>query len=218
MIEAMVLDFDGLIVDTETAYIDCWSELHAEHGLACCRDDAHAVVGHVGAGFDPWAAFGRDVDRASLEQQCRERSRARTAAQPILPGVQELLLAAREAGLVLGVASNSSRSYVEAHLERLKLRPYFTAVRCFDDVPRGKPEPDVYLAVMKALNAAPAASIAFEDSVPGHLAAKQAGLHCVVVPNPSTAHCEFLRADVILPSLAHTSCVQLCERFSSAGR
>lgn len=218
MIKAMVLDFDGLIVDTETAYIDCWAELHAEHGLACRRDDAHAVVGHVGVEFDPWAGFGQDCDRASLERECRERARARTSLQPILPGVQELLGAAREAGIALGVASNSSRSYVEAHLERLKLRPFFAAVRGFDDVPRGKPEPDVYQAVMKALHVAPAASIAFEDSVPGHLAAKQAGLHCVVVPNPSTAHCEFLRADLILPTLAHVSCAQLCARFSSAPR
>lgn len=214
MIKALVFDFDGLIVDTETPLLEAWVELHAEHGVPCRRERAHRIVGHVGIDFDPWEDFGSAVDRAALEREYRRRTRALTARQPVLPGVHETLEAARRRGLRLGVASNSTHEHVERHLNRLGLRAFFDAIRCIDDVAAGKPAPDVYLAALRALDAGAAATVAFEDSVPGHIAAKQAGLHCVVVPNPATAHCEFPRADLRLPSLAHTTFDQLLARFS----
>ena len=215
MISALVFDFDGLIVDTETPLVEAWVELHAEHGLPCDLAKAHGVVGHVGINFDPWSAFPRGQDRVELEREYRRRTRLYTNRQPILPGVRALLDEARNRGLGLAVASNSDHTHVEHHLDRLALRPYFAAILCIDDVSAGKPAPDVYLAALKALDADAAASVAFEDSVPGHVAAKRAGLNCVVVPNPSTAHFDFPQADLRLPSLAHTTFDELLARFSA---
>ncbi len=215
MISALVFDFDGLIVDTETPLVDAWVDLHTEHGLPHRRELAHGVVGHVGIDFDPWAAFPSSSDRVELEQEYRRRTRLLTNRQPVLPGIMELLEEARKRGLGLAVASNSDHAHVERHLDRLSLRSYFSAIRCIDDVAAGKPAPDVYLAALKVLGADPAAGIAFEDSVPGHVAAKRAGMHCVVVPNPSTAHFEFPHADLKLASLAHTTFDELLATFSA---
>lgn len=215
MISALVFDFDGLIVDTETPLVEAWVELHAEHGLPYELAKAHGVVGHVGIDFDPWSAFPTNRDRAELEREYRRRTRLYTNRQPVLPGVMALLDEAKRRGLRMAVASNSDHAHVERHLDRLSLRPYFAAIRCIDDVAAGKPAPDVYLAALKALDAPAATSVAFEDSVPGHVAAKRAGLNCVVVPNPSTAHFEFPHADLKLPSLAHTTFDELLARFSA---
>lgn len=214
MISALVFDFDGLIVDTETPLVEAWVELHSEHGLPYDLARAHGVVGHVGIDFDPWSAFPARHDRIELEREYRRRTRLYTNRQPVLPGVMALLDEARRRGIGLAVASNSDHTHVERHLDRLALRPYFSAIRCIDDVAAGKPAPDVYLAALKSLDANPAASIAFEDSVPGHVAAKGAGMACVVVPNPSTAHFDFPHADLRLASLADTTFDELLERFS----
>ncbi len=214
MIQALVFDFDGLIVDTETPLVDAWAEVHARHNVACDRSLLFGVVGHVGIDFDPWTAFGPAVDRTILEGDYRQRARFLTRQQPVLPGVESLIAAARARGIALGVASNSDHAHVESHLARLGLLDAFDAIRCIDDVTAGKPAPDVYLAALSALGAEAARSVALEDSVPGHLAAKRAGLHCVVVPNPSTAHFEFPHADWRLPSLAHTTFDDLLARFS----
>jgi len=215
MIQALVFDFDGLIVDTETPMVEAWVAVHAQHGVACDRAVLHDIVGHVGQGFDAWAAFDPVFDRTTLDLAYRRQARQLIEQQPVLPGVKELISAARDRGLALGVASNSDHDHVEGHLARLGLLAQFEAIRCIDDVAQGKPAPDVYLAALAALDADPARTVAFEDSVPGHLAAKRAGLHCVVVPNPSTVHFDFPAADWKVPSLAHATFDALVARFGS---
>jgi HAD superfamily hydrolase (TIGR01509 family) len=214
MIQALVFDFDGLIVDTETPLFTAWEAVHSRRGVSCDRTLLFGAVGHVGIDFDPWVAFGPQADRQALEQEYRSNARTLTWSQPPLPGVEALLADARRRGLALGVASNSTHAHVEGHLARIGLLAAFDAIRCIDDVPAGKPAPDVYLSVLAALDAEPRRTIAFEDSVPGHVAAKRAGLHCVVVPNPSTAHCDFPHADWKVPSLAETSIDALTARFT----
>lgn len=215
MIQALVFDFDGLIVDTETPLVDAWEAVHARRGIACDRTVLFGVVGHVGIDFDPWAAFGPSADREALEAEYRRHARSLTWSQPLLPGVEPLLQEARARGLRLGVASNSPRSHVEGHLGRLGLLGRFDAIRCIEDVTAGKPAPDLYLASVAALGAEPGRTIAFEDSLPGHLAAKRAGLRCVVVPNPSTAHHEFPHADWRLASLVEATVEALSARFAA---
>ena len=205
MIRALVFDFDGLIVDTETPIVDAWVEVHIRAGLTYSRDHALSIVGHADVAFDPWIAFGPAADRSALDRQHRDLRRERLHAQPILPGVLDLITAAKAHGIGLGIASNSPHSWVDRHLKRLGLFDYFDAVRCRDDVARGKPEPEVYLAAVSALGAAPHESIAFEDSPPGSEAARRAGLFCVVAPNPSTIHHQFPHAHLRVNSLAELS-------------
>ncbi len=199
---ALVLDFDGLILDTETPLLDSWEYVHHRHGLTYDRAKGHNIVGHSGVFYDPWEAFPEDQDRGQLEAEFEQVKTEIILRQPILPGVVELLDAAQASGMILGVASNSTHDHVDSHLKRLKLFDYFAATTCRDDVSAPKPAPDVYLLACERLGVAPAEAMAFEDSVPGHLAAHRAGLSVVVVPNPSTRHYDFPHALERIDSLA----------------
>lgn len=214
MLRALIFDFDGLLVDTETVLIDAWVQMHAEDGLPCDPKALHNIVGHTDVVHDYWAAYAPAVDRAGLEERYRLTARALTLAAPPLPGTLALLDAARAAGLKIGVASNSTHTHVEGHLEHRGMRGYFDFIACRDDVPVGKPEPHVYLAALRGLGVDAPHALAFEDSVPGHVAAHRAGIRVVVVPNPSTIHCDFPHATLKLGSMAETSLASLVSRFA----
>lgn len=214
MIQALVFDFDGLILDTETPIIEAWIALHEEAGVPCERSYAAGIVGHVDVDFDPWVAFGAATDREALEREHKKRTRAIVERQSVLPGVAECLHEARTRGLRTAIASNSTHSWVDNHVKRLGLADQFDLVRCRDDVARGKPEPDLYQSVLDAFSLRPAEAIAFEDSAPGSLAAKRAGLWCVAVPNPSTRHHDFNHVDALLPTLAGAPLDDLLRRWS----
>lgn len=215
MIRALIFDFDGLIIDTETPLIDAWAAMHQRAGLAYSRDDAHRLVGHVGIDFDPWTAFGPGADRAQLGAEHKRLTRELVAGQPVRPGVRDRLDEARARGLKLGVASNSSHRHVDGHLTRLGLFAGFDLVCCRDDVAAVKPAPDLYLAVTRRFGVAPTEAIAFEDSTAGTLAARSAGLWVVAVPNPSTHEHDFAAAHLVLSSLAAATLPQLLDRFGS---
>ena len=214
MIQALIFDFDGLILDTETPYIEAWARVHREAGIPFELRTALNQVGHVDIAFDPWSAFPKEVDRAELERAFRTHKHALISSETVLPGVEALIDAAENRGLKLGVASNSTHDHVDNHLQRLGLYRRFHAIGCRDDVAVGKPAPDVYLHVLRELGVAPANAVAFEDSVPGHEAAHAAGIRVVVIPNPSTARFEFPRAWLQAPSLAGVTLDHLLERWS----
>lgn len=193
-LRGLIFDFDGLIVDTETATLNAWKHLHAEAGLQADPRILHATVGHVNVKADLWAAFPAYHDRTELDAQFLSHTRQLCREAPILPGVLDLLNVARAAGLRLAVASNSSHAHVDAHLKARGLFERFATVVCRDDVARPKPAPDVYLEALRRLDLSAAEAVAFEDSLPGHVAAAAAGLRVVVVPNPSTVGDVFAHA------------------------
>lgn len=198
----MIFDFDGLLVDTESAIISAWECIHTEDNLVPNRGVLHALVGHVDVAADIWVAYPPLRDRGELESRFQELARRRCREEPPREGAVALLEAASSAGIHLAVASNSSHRHVEGHLETRGLKRYFDAIICREDVPRGKPAPDVYQAALAALGLSAEEVLAFEDSVPGHEAAAAAGLRVIVVPNPSTAHHRFPHATRQLRSLA----------------
>jgi HAD superfamily hydrolase (TIGR01509 family) len=208
-LRAFIFDFDGLVVDTETSLIDAYADVHARHGVPFDRGHFLRSVGHADYAFDPWHAFEKRADRAALEIERRKRNRERDHLLSLLPGVAGLLDSARDAGLAVGLASNSGHTHVEGHLSRLGLLERFAVVACREDVASPKPEPDLYRLVLNRLGLRGAEAVAFEDSHTGCLAAKRAGLRVVVAPNPSTAHHDFSPADLKVSSLAGVTLADL---------
>ncbi len=208
-LRGLIFDFDGLIVDTETATLDAWRQVHAEDGFTADPRVLHAFVGHVDVAADIWTAYPESYDRSSLSARFLENTRRRCREAPVLPGVIALLDAARDAGLHLAVASNSSHRHVDGHLSARGLLGRFQAVVCREDVPRGKPAPDLYLAALERLGLAADEAVSFEDSMPGHEAAAAAGLRVVVVPNPSTRSDPFPLATLRLTALSETGLTAL---------
>ena len=198
---ALILDFDGLIVDTEMPGYLAWQEVYEAEGAHLEIADWLNAVGYVD-GFDPRAHLtkltGRTFDWVARDAWISQRARALIAAQPVLPGVAALIENGRRLGYRLGVASNSTADWVVPNLERLDLRKFFGTVCTVDQVARPKPQPDVYVGALAELGVATAAgSYAFEDSLPGVQAAKAAGLWVVAVPNPLTRHQDLSMADEV---------------------
>ncbi len=219
MIRALIFDFDGLILDTETPLIDSYEAVHRSHGVPFDRPSFLRAVGHADYAFDPWHGFSPHADRATLEVERVAKRNEFMARQPILPGVVALLDSARARGLRLGVASNSEHNWVEPHLARLGLFERFEFFACREDAASPKPEPDLYKLVLNRFGLRGHEAIAFEDSQTGVLAAKRANLWVVAVPNASTAHHDHARADAVLTSLADVRLEELMSRFAGdAGR
>lgn len=214
MIRALIFDFDGLILDTETPLIDAYGDVYAEHGLPFDRERFVRSVGHADYSFDPWHGFVPQVDRAALELSRRAYKDRRVVAQEVLPGVAALLDAGRKRELLIGLASNSGHAWVEPHLARLGLIDRFDCIACREDVPSPKPEPDLYKFVLNRFGLRGMQAIAFEDSHTGMLAAKRAGLWVVAVPNASTRHHDFAHVHLKLGSLAEKELDVLLAHFA----
>jgi HAD superfamily hydrolase (TIGR01509 family) len=205
ILEAVVFDFDGLILDTEVPEFVTVREEFENHGLELLLEDWQQIIGR--ADHPHWLDWlerdlGRPVDREVVRARRLEKHHALIAANDVLPGVEALLDQADELGVAAAVASSSTSSWVEGHLDRLGLLGRFAAVRTRDHVEHAKPWPDVFLAAVEALGVLPAHAVAFEDSFNGCAAAKAAGLACVVVPNEITRGLLFDAADLVTDSLA----------------
>jgi HAD superfamily hydrolase (TIGR01509 family) len=215
-IRALVFDFDGLILDTEEPVYRSWLEVYRAHGQDLPFDRWIEIVGSSTATFDPRGHLEEQLGRPLTQEVLDGRIERRTQlvlAQPVLPGVAELLDAARGRGLRVAVASSSSCEWVNGHLVRLGLRDRFECVRCRDDVAAVKPAPDLYLASIECLGVDAGEAVAIEDSPNGVAAAKAAGMWCVAVPNGITGGLDLSRADLVLKSLEGVTLAALVARL-----
>lgn len=215
MARALFLDFDGLVVDTETSDYESWRLVYAEHGVVLPRDRWVASIGGDGSAFRPFEHLcdlvERALDRRDVDERRRaHRSRLFEALRP-LPGVVDWMTAARGAGLTLGVVSSSPAWWVEEHLDRVSLREHVDFTKTRDDVPRVKPDPDLYLQALAHAGATVDEALAVEDSPNGLAAARAAGLYTVAVPGPMTRGLDFSAADLVLESLAERSLADVLE-------
>jgi HAD superfamily hydrolase (TIGR01509 family) len=217
MIRALIFDFDGLILDTETPVFHSWQELFAAQGGCLTYEQWAQTVGTVSTEaehFD-WleAQTGHVLDRETLGPQRRQRESELILKQPVLPGVREMLAEGKQRGLKIGLASSAGCPWVVGHLQRLHLLEYFDSIRGRDDVEQVKPDPELFLTVLADLGAQPREAVVFEDSPNGIRAAKAAGLLCVAVPNPVTRQYSLAQADLRLESLAEIPLSSLIERI-----
>jgi HAD superfamily hydrolase (TIGR01509 family) len=204
VIDAFVFDFDGLIVDTEWCEYMSISEQFEHYGHRYAVEHFQQFVGTAwptGWVDELIVAVGEPLDSEVLHRQRRSRRDEMLNAMGTLPGVVELLDLAQREGVPLAVASSSTRDWVEPHLERLGLRDRFSAVLTRNDVENAKPAPDLFTAAAKALGVSPARTIVFEDSFNGCVAAKAAGMACVVAPNRITIIQDFAHADLVVGTL-----------------
>jgi HAD superfamily hydrolase (TIGR01509 family) len=209
MIKALIFDFDGLILDTETTDFRVWQSIYREYGQEMLPETWGQVIGGYGiSNFDGAVRLaelvGAGVDVEGLRTRFRSESDALILQQPVMPGVVDYLNDAQGLGLRLAIASSSPHSWVDMHLARLGLADRFDLTVCGDDVPPGrtKPHPDLFLKTLATLNVETHEAIIFEDSPNGISAALAAGIFVVRVPNPITALLKTEKANLTLDSLA----------------
>jgi HAD superfamily hydrolase (TIGR01509 family) len=202
MPSAVVLDNDGLLLDTEPCWTAAQEDLFAAHGRVFDSAAKRAIIGTSPTTVAPILAhlLGQPTSGPELSAEMYARALARIAAgaAPRL-GAVELLARLRAAGIPVGVASNSPRSHLLAGLRRVGIAHEFDVILGVDDVRSPKPAPDLYLTACARLAAPPSTSVALEDSGPGVASASAAGLYVIGVPSlPGVV----LAADVVAANLA----------------
>jgi HAD superfamily hydrolase (TIGR01509 family) len=205
VIEAVVFDLDGLLVDSEHLWDEAREALARERG-GRWHDRAQADM--MGMSSREWSRYMHDRIglRESPEEISAEVVRRMEALYrerlPLLPGAREAVerLAAR---WPLGLASSSNRPLIDLALELSGMAPYFRATVSSEKVARGKPAPDVYLEATRRLGVDPTRTAAIEDSHNGILSAAAAGMRVVAIPNRRFPPGDeaLARADVVLDAL-----------------
>ncbi len=210
MIKALIFDFDGTLLDTETPEFHAWQQVYRELGTELALADWLTGVGTWYA-FDPYEdleqKLGRPLDRATIKAQIRALCHEVILKAGLRAGVLPLLNDAQARGLKLAVASSSPHAWVDGYLDQYDLLRRFDAIRCRDDVPAGrsKPFPDLYLETLRALGVSAREAVAFEDSLNGLRAAKTAGIYVVAVANTITMHLPLKEADKLVHSFEEIS-------------
>jgi len=216
MLKALLFDFDGLILDTETPEYLVWKNIYQEHGFELPHDEWGRIVGGYGiSNFDAaehlsLLAQGR-LDPVSLRARHRLESDSAIANASVLPGVMDIVHDAKRHGLRLAIASSSPHAWVDPHAKRLNIFHYFDVIVCADDVGVGrtKPNPDLFLLALDQLKVRKEAAVIFEDSPNGVMAANRAGVFVVAVPNPITSTLPIEGADLTVASLSDLSVSEL---------
>jgi HAD superfamily hydrolase (TIGR01509 family) len=202
---ALVFDFDGLILDTETSVYEAWRIVYEEHDQVLPRDRWLSRIGTDGSAFDPLvelcARVGENLDAEEIRKRRMAYHRAHLEGLDQMPGVRACLEHARAKSIGTAIASSSPFYWVSGHIERLGLTHFFDQIVTAEHVDAAKPAPDLYLRATELLGVDPVDAIALEDSPNGVRSAKAAGLYCIAVPGPMTRTLSFEAADSVMASL-----------------
>lgn len=221
-IKAIVFDFDGLILDTETTDFAAWQAMYRAHGVELPLSIWMPIIGDATQYFNIDQHLieltGQPIDLAELRKRQRALHLEMLEDAVPMPGVEDYIDAAKQMDIRIGVASGSRRSWVVDRLNRLGLAHHFETVVCRDDVGRAKPDPAAYIAAVENLGVSADQALALEDSPPGVKAAKGAGLYCVAVPGPMTKNHSFHQADMRMDSLTDMPLHELLQAISVPNR
>lgn len=214
-VSAVIFDFDGLLMDTESAMVASWQYEWRCHGLELDFESF-------------WVEHGGDVTEDRYQQLAaavgpsydRELSHARRVAfrdhlhrhMHLSRGIAAWLAEAARLGLRLAVASSSPRRWVRDLLDGVARLEAFEVLACGDEVAAPKPAPDVYRLALDRLQLPASAAVAVEDSPHGVAAAKVAGLRCIAIPNPHVAPDHLAAADLVLASAEETALLEALQR------
>jgi HAD superfamily hydrolase (TIGR01509 family) len=219
-IKALIFDFDGLLMDTETTLLDSWRAEWWRHGLHL--DESAFFADHGGDTTDERyeqlsAAAGPGFDRAASHARRTAYRNEKHRTLGLTAGLDTWLGEAEGLGLRLAVASSSRREWVAGHLARTGDLARFEVLACGDEVAAHKPDPAVYLLALERLGLPPEAAVAFEDTPHGVSAAVAAGLRCVAIPNLYAHNARFHHAALLLSSAATISLPEVLATLGAAG-
>lgn len=184
--EACVFDLDGVLVDSEPVWEEVRRAFVAEHGGTWQPDTQSRLMG---MSTGEWAEYLHELGVRLAPDEIAagviERMKARYhQGVPLMPGAVAAV-GRLAAALPLGLASSSPRALIDAVLAETGLGTYFSATVSTEEVARGKPAPDGYLAAAEQLGAAPERCAAVEDSSNGLRSAHAAGMRVVAIPHPA---------------------------------
>ncbi|MCM3749212.1 HAD family phosphatase [Paenibacillus pasadenensis] len=203
--QAFLFDMDGVIIDSEPLHFATDIQTVAELGAVIDQEGLEPFVGMTNP--EMWkslrAQFGFTPSIAEIiEIQTKQKLAALHSSQlePI-EGIRDLIDSLRMLGIPAGVASSSPRSFIEAVLGKFGLIDSFSCIVSGEEVPRGKPAPDVYLEAARQLGISPEYCVVLEDSRNGLRAAKAAGMKAIGFRNPNSGNQDLSEADLIVAAI-----------------
>ena len=187
MIEAVIFDMDGLMVETERLAKRFWGEALDEFGVSLTDDQYLRIVGRTSV--DSTIILNEMLGADFPVEKCRARMRELYYADiaetgiPVKPGLLELVQFLQKKSVGYAVATSTVRDITERKLEITGLASYFEMIISGDEVSNGKPDPEIFLKVAESLGVAPGACVVLEDSFNGIRAAHAAGMIPIMVPD-----------------------------------
>ncbi len=209
VIAAVIFDLDGVLVDSEGAWNAAREEVARQHGGRWPEDTPRILMGMSSI---EWSAYLREELGVTLApQEISDLVVSRLEALyrrhlPLLPGAREVVTSLAS-WRPLALASSANQSVIELVLDLAGFRGCFAATVSSEEVPRGKPAPDVYLEAARRLEAPPERCVAVEDSSNGLRSAAAAGMIVVAVPNREFPPSDdaLAVADIVLDELTELS-------------
>ncbi|AJY77001.1 HAD family hydrolase [Paenibacillus beijingensis] len=197
-IKAIIFDFDGTIIDTETAWYVAFRDAYKKHGVDLTLEQYSQCIGTNLNSFNPYeyliTELNLPIDREEFRKSVQAHHSSLMEQEKMRPGIMDYLNLAKEAGLKIGLATSSDRAWIDKYLNQLGILDYFDCIRTKDDVKNVKPDPELYLQALACLGVHAEEAIAIEDSPNGAKAAMEAGLNTVVSPNATTRHLEIVQS------------------------
>ena len=185
-IDAVIFDMDGLLVDSEPWWRVAERNVFGRLSIEPSEEDFEKMMGNrIQEVIANWYARHPWEDYDALKTQndiIDEVQRLVTTNAGLMPGVRETITYFAEHGLPIALASSSPLRLIHALVDHYDIRKHFKVIRSAENEKQGKPHPAVFLSTAKELNIHPEHCLVFEDSYNGLLAAKAAGMKCVVVP------------------------------------
>jgi HAD superfamily hydrolase (TIGR01509 family) len=221
VLEAVVFDFDGVVLDSETPEFESHRRTFERWGARLTVDEWCDHIGTYRENHEEhWflqlcERSGRAVDHDAYDSEKRKLFLDLVPPEP-MRGIRELLEALREADVPTAIASSSVARWVVPTVERMGLRPLIRAIVTGDEVVKRKPAPDVYLEALRRLGAAASRSVAIEDSASGVASAGAAGLTVVAIPHWLTERHDLDAAHLRVAHAGELSVARLVTLVSSS--
>lgn len=193
-IKAVIFDFDGTIIDTETIWFEVYKEVFKEKfNVELPLEEFVKVIGTTDEVLYQYIEnqVRKKIKPREINELANQRFLHKKGILEVREGVKEKLDEAKELGLKIGLASSSSREWVEGFLRQFNLWSYFSVIKTKEDVTKVKPDPALYIKALEELEVEPQEALAIEDSANGAMAAVEAGMKCIVIPNQVTAFLTF---------------------------
>lgn len=218
MIKAIIFDFDGTIIDTETAWYIVFKDAYKQYGVDLSLETYSQCLGTNLESFNPYTYlmthYNISIDLDEFRKSIHNNYSKLIDNEVVRPGILNLLQEAQAARLKIGLASSSHRDWIDKFVDLLELDGYFECYCTADTVKNVKPNPELYLQALQQLGVQPSEAIAIEDSPNGAKAAVAAGLHTIVIKNPLTKQLPFSPGHHTIEALEHYTLQELMDCFT----